>query len=481
MLNETANIVDAGTVFSVAGVLHVLLVAIAGYHVLLNKQNEAAAFSWLGIIVLSPFFGVGLYWLFGINRIKRRARAEMPGSINTRSPRSTGVIPALNDVEPARWQGLMRLGTAIHHCDYLQNNRLRPLINGDETYPEMLKAIASSKNSVVLSSYIFEYDIIGRQFVDELIAANQRGVSVRVLIDGLGVGYGLSLVRSDRVLRQHGVKTARFLSAMSSMGTRFINLRNHRKILSVDGRIAYVGGMNIRDNNVLKQTTKECTLDVHFQVEGPIIDQINEAFAEDWLFAAKEALEMPRWQGVFAGSVTSRVLLDGPDTNFQKLQMTMVAAINAARSRVRIATPYFLPGLTIINALHLAVLRGVRIDILVPGKNNLAFVGWAMQANEGKLLAHGVHLHESPQPFDHSKLFTVDDEWSLIGSSNWDPRSLDLNFEINLECYSPSLNAEISRIFDVKCAAARHVTQARKHGLPARLRNNFFRLFSPYL
>lgn len=477
--------VDPGTAFSVAGLLYLLMAIVAGVHVVLNKQNEASAFSWLGIIVLAPLLGAVLYWLFGINRIRRRAQAELPDHTISATPSSSRYGVNI-DAMPDPWQSLMRLGMGVHQSPYLPDNRVQPLINGDEAYPEMIRAINEAQHSVVLSSYIFEYDAAGVQFVDALVAAHQRGVAVRVLIDGLGVGYGFSLVRSDRVLRRQGVKTARFLATLSTAGTRFINLRNHRKILSVDGNVAFVGGMNIRQGNLLGRSParkpQHLTQDVHFKVQGPVINQINAVFAADWQFAAGETLLLPRWSGAkLSSEVTCRVLLDGPDDNYKKLQLTMLGAIQAARHRICVVSPYFLPDAIVLSALHLAALRGVKVDVCVPRKNNLPFVGWAMRANHRQLLSQGVRLHESVAPFDHSKLFLVDDYWSMIGSSNWDARSLELNFEINLECYDRPLNQAIARIMDNKLAASSPVVLNNdEHGL-RRLRNKFFRLFSPYL
>ena len=482
----TSAVVDAGTAFSVAGVLHVLVVAVVGTHVLLNKQNEGAAFSWLGIVALSPFLGAVLYWVFGINRIRRHAQAELPkgeelpGLPLERVPDVPD--PAWMSVLPPRWQGLTRLGLAIHPARYLEGNEVVPLIDGDEAYPAMISAIDSAETSVMLSSYIFEHDAAGRRFVEALIRARGRGVSVRVLIDGLGVGYGLSLVRSDRVLRKAGVPTARFLPFLSRAGVRFLNLRNHRKILSVDGRVAFVGGMNIRAGNLLSLPSRHHTRDTHFRVRGPAIDQINAVFADDWQFACGERLSLPPWAGEgAAGPVVARVVLDGPDDNYQKLQHTMIGAINVARRSIDVVTPYFLPGRTVVSALQIASLRGVRVRICVPAKNNLPFVGWAMRANVVKLAGYGIELFESPPPFDHSKLFVVDERWSLIGSSNWDARSLELNFEINLECYDRAFNARVRRIVSDKLAEAEALGGELAEPLPARLRNNFFRLFSPYL
>lgn len=503
MAGELADVVvDPGTVFSAAGTLHVMIVAAVGIHVLLNKQSEGSAFSWLGIVALSPFFGAALYWLFGINRIRRRAQAELPRGHTPAAPGGDVSVEALPDgidELPPRWRGLMRLGLAIHPSPYLPGNTLTPLINGDEAYPMMLAAIDEATVSVVFSSYIFEYDVAGEQFVDALIRARARGVQVRVLIDGLGVGYGFSIVRSDRVLRSAGVPTARFLSFLSRSGTRFVNLRNHRKILSVDGVVAFVGGMNVRGGNLLHHPSRHHTRDVHFKVNGPIIDQINAVFAEDWHFAAGETLSLPPWPGnddAVPASASSmgnaasaevgklaRVLLDGPDDNYQKLEHALTGAINVARHSIDIVTPYFLPGQILVNALQLASLRGVRVRVCVPARNNLWFVGWAMRANMPKLISYGLEIVESPPPFDHSKLFLVDDRWSLIGSSNWDPRSLQLNFEINVECYDRGFNATLRTLVDDKCEAARVVTtkELARTSLAARLRNNFFRLFSPYL
>lgn len=486
---DTLDYVDPGTAFSVAGLLYLLLAILAGTHVVLNKQNEASAFSWLGIIVLAPLMGALLYWLFGINRIRRRARAELNDHTHTATV-GASAHPAINPAHasdiPDSWQSLMRLGLGVHKSSYLPGNHLQPLINGDEAYPVMIQAIDQAEHSIVMSSYIFEHDEAGLMFLNALIAAHQRGVAVRVLIDGLGVGYGLSLVRADRVLRREGVRTARFLAALSTTGTRFINLRNHRKILSIDGKVAFVGGMNIRQGNLLNKAAdgrrKHLTQDVHFKVSGPVIDQINAVFSADWQFAASEQLDLPLWQGDSAtGSVCSRVLLDGPDDNYLKLNLTMLGAIQAARHRVQIVTPYFLPGPTVLSALHLACLRGVQVDLCIPQRNNLPFVGWAMRANHHKLLSYGVNIHESAPPFDHSKLFLVDDFWSMIGSSNWDARSLELNFEINLECYSTTLNEQIAQVIAGKLATARQITSPDEGSLFKRLRNNFFRLFSPYL
>jgi len=480
MTADPLDYVDPGTAFSLAGLLYLLLAIAAGIHVVLNKQNEAAAFSWLGIIVLAPLVGAALYWLFGINRIRRRAQAEL--SDHGVPATQTNLDWSLDEqAVPESWQQLMRVGQGVHGEPYLSGNTLTPLINGDAAYPEMLAAINDARHSVVLSSYIFEYDDVGRQFVAALSAAQKRGVFVRVMIDGLGVGYGFSLVRADRVLRAHGVKTARFLSTWSTTGTRFINLRNHRKILSVDGQVAFVGGLNIRRSNVLHSQSKDKTQDVQFKVQGPVIDQINTVFAADWLFAADEQLSLPNWDRVSAGAVTSRVLLDGPDDNYQKLQLTMLGAIHTAKQRVLIVTPYFLPGKTIVSALQLAVLRGVTVEICIPAKNNLPFVGWAMEANLEQLLNHGVTVYESPEPFDHSKLFLIDDIWCLIGSSNWDARSLELNFEINLECYDSALNTAVGLIIEQKMEGARLAADRASAQPLQRLRNNFFRLFSPYL
>lgn len=473
-------------VVALLGGIYLLMSIFAGVHVVLNKQSEASAFSWLGIIVLAPLLGAVLYWLFGINRIRRRAKAELSEHTIVDDKTCYQCIDPSSCQTPAHWQQAMTLGMGIHDSPYLEYNRVEALINGDEAYPQMLKAIDEASQTVVLSSYIFEYDAVGVRFVDALVAAHERGVQVRVLIDGIGVVYGFNTLRSDRVLRRRGVKTARFLSAFSRSGTRFINLRNHRKILVADGSVAFIGGININKGNVLcsasPEREKHPTQDVHFKVSGPVINQINAVFEADWLFAARESLALPKWQNKHSGaSLVSRALVDGPDDNYQKLQLTMLGAIQAAKHRIQIVTPYFLPGPLLVSALQLAVLRGVRVDICVPQKNNLPFVGWAMKANQKRLLQQGVRLYESISPFDHSKLFVVDDDWSMIGSSNWDARSLELNFEINLECFDEPFNQSLRAIIARKLENAREIRECAEQDIIRRLRNNFFRLFSPYL
>jgi len=468
---------------TLAGLIYLGITLSTAIHALLNQEREGSAIAWLGLIVLSPGAGIVLYWLLGINRINRRARREF-SPVTAPLPVGAASQTELPQVGVTA-HSLMRTGLAIHADDYVGANHLQILQNGSGTYPAMLDAIDHSRDSIYLSSYIFDYDRIGRRFVAALGLAHRRGVKVRVMIDGVGVGYSFSWVKTDRALRQMGISVTRFLPTLSRRGTRFINLRNHRKILSIDGSTAFIGGINIRDSNLLDlaDISGHGTRDLHFQVAGPIIRQINAIFIDDWQFACGEALPMPESTATPGGVTCCRALPDGPDEHYLKLQTTLTAAINAAVTRISIVTPYFLPGSIVEHALKLAALRGVKVEVIVPKKSNIRLIDWALRAELKNRLADGIRVYFSPGPFDHSKLFLIDGYWSLIGSSNWDARSLKLNFEVNLECYDEKFNQELTALFHIKRSESRLIADLRSinQSLPARLRNSICRLLSPYL
>src|SRR6185436_16670982 len=230
---------------------------------------------------------------------------------------------------------------------------------------------------------------------------------------------------------------ARFLPTLPLWHFMTMNLRNHRKALVVDGRIGFAGGINLRHGNVLRDQPRRPVQDLHFQIEGPVVAQLQEAFVSDWVFTTREILEgeswFPKLEG--GGDLIARVLTDGPDEDYDKLRWTLLAALAEAQSSVQIVTPYFLPDQVLIGVLNLAALRGVRVDIILPAHSNLPFVDWASRAMWWQVLERGCRIWLTPGPFDHSKLMIVDGHWCFFGSANWDTRSLRLNFELNVECY----------------------------------------------
>jgi cardiolipin synthase len=264
-----------------------------------------------------------------------------------------------------------------------------------------------------------------------------------------------------------------------------INMRTHRQILVVDGRVGFTGGMNIRARNCLRRQPPHPVQDIHFRVQGPVVAQLQEAFSDDWLFTTGEPLRGDSWfpKTENAGQVLARGVADGPDENFEKLLWTLLGAISIARYSVRIMTPYFLPDSAVVSALNLAAMRGVQVDIILPARIDLPFVLWASRAMWSQVLRHGCRIWLTPPPFDHSKLMLVDACWVLLGSANWDSRSLRLNFEFNLECYDVELAQRLDRWVETKRSGAHPVTMDEVDGrpLPARLRDGIARLMSPYL
>jgi cardiolipin synthase len=380
---------------------------------------------------------------------------------------------------------LARVVSRVVNRPLTPGNHVQPLVNGDEAFPAMRAAIESAKHTISMVSYIFDNDASGKQFADALGRAVKRGVAVRVLIDAAGTRYSWPPITYK--LKHAQVPFAKFLPAslLTPWRVATINLRNHRKILVVDGQTAFTGGMNIRHGNVLADQPGSPVRDLHFRVEGPVVTQLQDAFANDWAFTTGEILDGKIWFPKLqeSGSVIARVITDGPDADYDKLRWTLLAALGEAQTSVQILTPYFLPDPALITALNLAALRGVRVDIVLPAKNNLPFVHWASRAMWWQVLERGCRIWLTPPPFDHSKLMIVDGHWVLSGSANWDARSLRLNFELNVECYGREFAHEMTAVLGEKLHGAREVTLAEVDGrtLPAKLRDAAARLFSPFL
>ena len=460
-------------------VLYVVLAATVTADVLLKKSDVRSALGWIGAAWFSPILGGLFYYLFGINRVTRRAlkmgrlgnaQASAPGS--EQPPDAPENIRALLDVSAHVTGGPLTAG-----------NALSVLEGGDAVYPEMLAAIAGAKKCVAMTSYVFRDDQAGNAFADALIAARARGVEVRVLLDSVGIGYFYSAIYHR--MRRGGVKAARFLHTWLPWRMPFLNMRNHRKILVVDGNLAFTGGMNVGAENSERLHPKKFITDIHFRVLGPVVRLVMDAFARDWTFTTDEVLDEDCWWPSLekSGPVYARGLSSGPDADIYKLEVILGAALGAARKSVRILTPYFLPDARLQFAIAQAGLRGVKVEIVIPERCNYLFMDWAMRAHLRFFRHIRANIYTTPLPFDHSKLCTIDGSWSLVGSSNWDARSFRLNFEFDLECYDPELTNRLDAVIDAKIARSKRldVKALIRRPIPIRLRDAAARLMMPYL
>jgi cardiolipin synthase A/B len=413
-----------------------------------------------------------LYYAFGINRIQRRAR------IMRRPPKGRGSKSIDGDITSDSYAMLRATVGAITHRPLVDATIALPLRDGDDAYPQMLAAIKAAQKTIALTSYIFRSDKIGQEFIDALGEANKRGVIVRVMIDGFGSGK-----KTFRRFKQQNVPVVRFMNSIWPWQMHFINLRQHKKVLIIDGMKAFIGGLNISDENTGRKRKKIKVRDTHFRLSGPIVRQITDDFIDDWLFACGEVLEEQLWKPHhhMAGRVKARIIVSGPDQETEQLSITLLSAISAAQKSIKIATPYFLPDELLMSALHMAVTRGVEVKIVIPEFSDHAPMDWAMHAHVGPLLQVGCQVFKAPPPFDHSKLTVVDDTWCLFGSPNWDTRSMRLNFEMAIEAYDPVLATQLSLEIDENSVAPLTLSELDGRSLVVKCRDAAVRLLIPYL
>jgi cardiolipin synthase A/B len=447
------------------------LASIAVLHALLTRPDPRSALSWMAVCWLIPVAGPLLYWLFGINRVLQHRAFELWPS--------TAAAPLQSSAALAFAADQIRVGAALTRRPLEPGNRIDTLHNGEIAFPRMLRAIEDATASIWLSTYIFQSDPVGRQFVQALAAANRRGVQVRVLIDGVGEWYSWPHVVP--MLRRAGVSARRFLPPRLLPPSFSLNCRNHRKILVVDGVLAFMGGMNLGGREV-SGTSGSGMSDLHFALRGPVVTQLAQTFAEDWAFAAGERLSAPPPQPASGPSI-SRVITGGPDQDLDKLLLVILGALSSARRCVQIMTPYFIPPQELVAALQTAALRGVQVSVVLPERSNLRYVDWATLHWLPALVARGVRVHLRRQAFSHAKLFVVDGSYAHIGSVNVDTRSLRLNFEVAVEVYDPIFCGELEAFIrrHEQDTPALTVDTVPDFGPLRRVRNALCWLVSPYL
>jgi len=438
-------------------VVSYLLTWLAIPHVLLSSKRPASTLAWVWAILLFPFVGTAFYFAIGTDHFKRRrlryiARQALPAHDETPHAQSTLAST------PPHTQALLRGLAAINRIPPATTNCADLLVDAAEFYPRLLDAIRSAQHHVHVEFFIWRNDACGREFRDALAAAARRGVQVRLLLDQIGC-IGISR-RFFQPLVEAGGQFSWFYALPFGSHIRLANLRNHRKLQIIDGRIAFVGGMNIGEEYAKPPGHPEYWRDAQLELGGAVLTQLQESFATDWLFATRERLDAAAYYPVHdaAGGQLCQVIAGGPDLPREPIPKSLVALLNAAQKRVWIATGYFAPDLLLLAAMQLCAARGVEVRVLISEKSDHPLLVHVGRSYYEELLRFGVRVFEYSAGINHAKAILLDEDWVMVGSANSDNRSMRLNFELNVLVQSPAAAAELERMMEEDFAASREIS-----------------------
>lgn len=453
-----------------------LYLLLLGGWIVLQKREPVATLSWLLGLALLPYVGFLVYHVFGPQKIRRH---------RLRRSRSRSTLP--DDTLPMDQEAaeIARMVQAATRLPMTTAADVRLLVDGAAKYAALLRDIGHARHHVHLEYYIWEPDQTGAALRDALVERARAGVRVRLLVDAVGSAAARRFFAS---LLDAGGELAwfhppRFGRIWSRPWT---NLRTHRKIVVIDGAIAYTGGMNVCDIQD-ESLRKDAYRDLHLRLEGRAVRALQLLFVEDWAYAtgrrefiSSVVADMPALPP--KGDVPVQVLASGPDSSWEAIHRAHVSAIHAAKHRVWMTTPYFVPGEAAMMALTSAALAGLDVRLLVPRMSDSRLVTLAARSYFGPLLVAGVKVYEYGPRMLHSKSLLVDDHLAIIGSANFDHRSFRLNFEVSMLFDDPGIAAQLQRIIETDLASAPRVRQGRHRPLlSARVPEALARLASPLL
>lgn len=468
------------------GAMDVLLIALFIPWVLLTrKDNPTSTLAWIMAIVILPFLGGLLFVIFGINRVERRkaGKAQATRAVEAHMPELSSYQLLPGEVPPGQPERLLRLATRAAGTVATAGNDVEVLPETSRTLELIEAAVLSARETLHLEYYIWQPDRTGTRLRDLLIQKARDGVQVRFLYDK--IGSSALTQRFLKPMRRAGIHVSSFLPGPNWRERWSINLRSHRKIAVVDGRVGFTGGMNIGDEYLGKNRTLGYWRDTHLRLLGPTVLQLQQIFVEDWYYATGEELTGPGYfpPPVAGGNVAAQIVPSGPTGPVNAMHALIFSAINEARDRVLLTTSYFVPTPALVTALESAAYRGARVRILVPGRAAYQWTVWAARSYYDSLLRAGAEIYEYERGLMHAKTLTVDGQWSLVGTPNLDARSLLLNFEVAAVLYDARIASQLEEHFERDLAQSRRIPAGNWEGRPVgrRLVENVCRLFAPVL
>ncbi|MEP6668984.1 MAG: cardiolipin synthase [Chthoniobacter sp.] len=418
-------------------------------HIFLRNKPPVSTLAWIWAVILFPYVGPLFYFVFGTERIERkklRARREMAASGVRAERRITAFTRALVESLPDDERADVELLSQINELAVSSVESTRLLIGGAQFFPALCQRIDEAREHVHIEFFIWRDDPRGQELREHLVAAAGRGVEVRVLLDQIG-SFGLRRSFFDPLV-QAGGKFAWYRTAHPLRNRWTFNLRNHRKLQIIDGHIAFVGGMNMAREYAGEDPAIGPWRDIQIELTGGAAKRLQMAFADDWFFATEEKLLDRRYYP--APSVTQRLLVqsmpDGPDSPDDPIQMSLVHMLNTARRRVWLTAGYFVPKEPLLTALELAAARGVDVRLLISGKSDHPLLIYVGRSYYEELLRFGVKIFEYEKGINHAKVTLIDDHWLMVGSANFDIRSMRLNFELNVLVRDPERAAELESV-----------------------------------
>lgn len=460
------------------------------FTILLDNKNPAKSIAYILLLALVPVLGLVVYYFFGRDYRKQRL-FNLKGAVDSpvietfwsdhkveferRFERTEKMVGDL--IAPAR------LIFNIHQGMLTENNAIKLLVNGESKFPEVLHSLEKATHHIHMEYYIFSYDAVGKKVVDVLIRKALEGVEVRIIIDDFGSKKNKKMVRK---LRRANVKVHRFMPVTFPFFAQ-ANFRDHRKIIVIDGRVGFHGGINIDERYTNARKNDLYWRDTHMKVEGPLVNLLQLQFLLSWHFTAKKKFpfEQPYFGNKFndVGNATATLVASGPDSPRPYCMEAILAGINQAKKKIWIVTPYFIPTDQIITALQIAASNGVDVRMILPGVSDSHVVKHASLSYIKPLLRSGIRIFFYEKGFVHAKTITMDDHLAIIGTANMDTRSFYINFEIVAVIYDQKLCAEVDDSFQRDLANSKEITfeEWSKRSIFNRLLDSVCRLLTPLL
>src|ERR1700722_14593134 len=446
--------------------LYIIILIFVCLRIILDTRSTTKSLAYLLFAIFVPFAGIIFYFLFGINYRTRIMYSKKLIENDVLSERLNKQIfqyskRTLDESNPTVQSNKELASMLLKETlsPLTANNSVKILVNGENKFPEVIRALKEAKNHIHMEYYIYEDDEIGRKIEQVLIEKAKEGIDVRFIYDDFG-SRSIRRTLAHR-LNENGVKAFPFLRIYFIALANRINYRNHRKIIVIDGQTAFVGGINVDDRYINNENNKKTYWrDTHLRIDGPGVQYLQYLFLCDWNFCSNSKLHPdiqffpPENNSQTRDNKVVQIAASGPDSGAPAILFSILQAISLATKEILITTPYLIPGESLVDALIIASLGGVSVKLLVPGNSDSLLVNAAARSYYGDLLKRGVEIYQYSKGFVHAKTMVTDGKIAMVGTANMDSRSFDLNFEVNAIVYDSGIAGELREIFyeDIKNA-----------------------------